>query len=65
METLNSIYGRAPTTFSMANEFSQITETSNEDTDPEIKKTEAYLSQLKSELNKDKIKEFKKLELQM
>ena len=45
METLNSIYGRTPTQYGTNNaEFSQITETSNEDTDPEIKRTEAYLN---------------------
>ena len=39
LETLNSIYGQK--------DFSVITETSNEETDPETKRAEAYLSQLK------------------
>jgi len=69
METLNSIYGKPSFASSQVktnnNDFGQITETSNEDTDPEIKRTETYLSQLTFKFDKGMLEEFKELELQM
>lgn len=56
-ETLNSMYGNNI----QMQEFSQITETSNEETDltdPEMKRTEAYLNAIPIAFYEEQLQEF-------
>jgi|688.fasta_scaffold781133_1 hypothetical protein len=56
-ETLNSMYGNNV----QMQEFSQITETSNEETDltdPEMKRTEAYLNAITITFYEEQLQEF-------
>lgn len=56
-ETLNSMYNNDI----QMKEFSQITETSNEETDltdPEMKRTEAYLKNITITFYEEQVKEF-------